>query len=170
MHVNLLGNAGSELRPVEEDSSDPERLADRRRLDLRAADDAGQALSRLPSSRNFGLQRPPTGRGAVRLHSPRTERMAEKSPVTPIAMSVQTKRTAPLELAMRLPAPTPFPLMWMRGTTRTRSEKSRLMTYPDRRSARTRTSVAYSQRTTKGTAARLETTPFSNPRTMSSAR
>src|SRR5437667_9994768 len=35
-----------------------------------------------------------------RLHSPRAERMTEKSAVTPSAMSVQTKKKAPLDLAM----------------------------------------------------------------------
>ena len=51
------------------------------------------------------------------LHSPRTERMTEKSAVTPSARSVQTKKKAPLELAMLPPTPTPFPIMWMTGTT-----------------------------------------------------
>ncbi len=48
-----------------------------------------------------------------RLHSPRAARMAEKSPITPIASSVQTKKKCPLELASLLATPTPFPLMWM---------------------------------------------------------
>src|SRR5204863_4004823 len=47
-----------------------------------------------------------------RLHSPRTERMAEKSPSTPIASSVQTKKKCPPVLASLLVTPTPFPLMW----------------------------------------------------------
>jgi hypothetical protein len=40
------------------------------------------------------------------LHSPRTKRMTQKSAVTPSARSVQTKKKAPLELAMLLPTPT----------------------------------------------------------------
>src|SRR5260370_6680247 len=40
-----------------------------------------------------------------RLHSPRAERMTEKSAVTPSAISVQTKKNAPLELAMLPPTP-----------------------------------------------------------------
>ena len=46
-----------------------------------------------------------------RPHSPRAERMTEKSAVTPSAMSVQTKKKPPLELAMPLATPTPFPFM-----------------------------------------------------------
>jgi hypothetical protein len=48
-----------------------------------------------------------------RLHSPRAERMAEKSPSTPIAISVQTKKKCPLVPASLLAPPTPFPLIWM---------------------------------------------------------
>src|SRR5215469_13913201 len=70
-----------------------------------------------------------------RVHSPRAERMTEKSAVTPSAMSVQTKKKAPLDLAMLPPTPTPFPIMWMTGTTNPRSDPRRMMTYPDRRSA-----------------------------------
>ena len=44
-----------------------------------------------------------------RLHSPRAEMMAEKSPSTPIAISVQTKKKCPLELPILLVTPTPFP-------------------------------------------------------------
>jgi hypothetical protein len=47
------------------------------------------------------------------LHSPRAERRTEQSAVTPSAMSVQTKRRPPLDLAM-LP-PTPAPIVWMTG-------------------------------------------------------
>src|ERR1700691_5990015 len=72
------------------------------------------------------------------LHSPRAERTIEKSAVTPSAMSVQTKKKPPLELAMPLATPTPFPFMWMTGTTDKRSDPRRMMTYPDRRSASTR--------------------------------
>jgi hypothetical protein len=83
-------------------------------------------------------------------------------------MRVQTKKKAPLESAMRLPAPTPLPLMWMTGTPNASSDMSRLITYPDRRSVRI--SAAYSQPTTMGIKVRLESPPCSNPRTMSSAR
>jgi len=54
------------------------------------------------------------------LHSPRTERMTEKSTVTPSAMMVQIKKKAPLDLAM-LP-PTPFPITWMTGMDKPRSD------------------------------------------------
>ncbi len=46
------------------------------------------------------------------LHSPCAERTTEKSAVTPSARSVQTKKKPPLEFAMLLATPTPFPLMW----------------------------------------------------------
>src|SRR5580700_3511736 len=72
------------------------------------------------------------------LHSPRAERTMEKSAVTPSAMSVQTKKKPPLELAMPLATPTPFPFTWMTGTANKRSDPRRVMTYPDRRSASTR--------------------------------
>jgi len=62
-----------------------------------------------------------------RLHSPRAARMTEKSPVTPIAIMVQTKKKCPLELAMLLVTPTPFPLMWARGTTNEKSPPRRVM-------------------------------------------
>src|SRR5437899_1257396 len=70
-----------------------------------------------------------------RLHSPRAERMAEKSPVTPRAISVQTKRKPPLDLAIPLATPTPFPFMWRTGTANERSDPRSMITYPDRRSA-----------------------------------
>src|SRR6266704_6887611 len=89
-----------------------------------------------------------------RLHSPRAERMTEKSPVTPIAISVQTKKKCPLELPMLLVTPTPFPFMWAMGTTNEKSPPRRVMMYPDRRSAST--SVPYSQKTKMGTAVRFE--------------
>ena len=72
-----------------------------------------------------------------RLHNPRTERTAEKSAVTPTAMSVQMKKKAPLELATRLPCITPFPIMWRTGMTNEKSEARSMMTYPDRRPAST---------------------------------
>src|SRR5882724_2908395 len=103
-----------------------------------------------------------------RLHSPPAERMTEKSPVTPIAISVQTKKKCPLELPMLLVTPTPFPLMWAMGTINEKSPPRRVMMYPDRRSAST--SVPYSQKTKMGTAVRFVSFPGSIPRTMSSAR
>src|SRR3989440_13013959 len=84
-----------------------------------------------------------------RLHSPRAARMAEKSPSTPIASSVQTKKKCPLELASLLVTPTPFPFMWMIGTTNEKSDPRSRMTHPDRRSAST--NVAYSQTTVMST-------------------
>ena len=59
-----------------------------------------------------------------RLHSLRTERMTEKSAVTPSAMIVQTKKKAPLDLAIS--PPTPFPIMWRTGTANLRSDRRRL--------------------------------------------
>src|ERR1700686_5425994 len=88
-----------------------------------------------------------------RLHSPRTERMTEKSPATPIAISVQTKNKCPLEWPMLLVTPTPFPLKWARGTSNEKSPPRRVMMYPDRRSAST--SVPYSHKTKMGTAVRF---------------
>jgi hypothetical protein len=67
------------------------------------------------------------GRRHGRLHSPRAERMTEKSAVTPSAISVQTKKKAPLDLAMLPPTPTPFPIMWMTGTPNPRSDPRRMM-------------------------------------------
>src|SRR5260370_37527872 len=83
------------------------------------------------------------------LHSPRAERMAEKSPITPIAISVQTKKKCPLELAILLVTPTPFPFMWTTGTTNEKSDRRSMMMYPDRRSAST--SVPYSETTEMST-------------------
>src|SRR5258707_15249466 len=104
-----------------------------------------------------------------RLHSPRTERMAEKSPSTPIASSVQTKKNCPLEPASLLATPTPFPFMWTEGTTNEKSDRRSMMMYPDRRSAST--SVPYSQTTEKGTTImRFASPPGSHPYTMSPAR
>src|SRR5437016_14405672 len=97
-----------------------------------------------------------------RLHSPGAERMAEKSPSTPIASSVQTKKKCPLVLASLLATPTPFPLMWTTGTTNEKSDKRNMMRYPDRRSAST--SVPYSQTTEKGTTImRFASPPGSHP-------
>src|SRR5712691_13275264 len=101
-----------------------------------------------------------------RLHSPRAERMTEKSAVTPSAMSVQTKKKAPLDLAKS--PPTPFPIMWRTGMPDPRSDPRRMMTYPDRRSAST--SVPYSQTTRISTPKRFETRPEAIPRMMSSVR
>src|SRR5262245_26881192 len=100
------------------------------------------------------------GRRHGRLHNPRTERMTEKSAVTPTAMIVQMKKKAPLDFAIS--PPTPFPIMWMTGTANPSSDPRRMMMYPDRRSASTR--VPYSQTTRMGTAVRFESPPFSKPR------
>jgi hypothetical protein len=94
--------------------------------------------------------------------------MTEKSPVTPIAISVQTKKKCPLEWPRLLATPKPLPLTWARGTTNAKSPPRRVMMYPDRRSKST--SVPYSQTTKVGTAKRFVAVPGSNPRTMSSAR
>ena len=101
--------------------------------------------------------------------SPCAERMTEKSAVTPSAMRVQTKKKPPLEFAMPLAIPTPFPFMWMKGIASPRSDRRRRMTYLDGRSAST--SVAYSQTTEmRAPPMRFESPPSSIPRTMSSAK
>src|SRR5713226_8524160 len=69
-----------------------------------------------------------------RLHSPRAERMAEKSPSTPIAISVHTKKKCPVKLGSLLVTPTPLPFMWTTGTTNEKSDPRSMMMYPDRRS------------------------------------
>jgi len=74
--------------------------------------------------------------------------MTEKSPVTPIAISVQTKKKCPLELAIAAGDADTLALMWARGTTNAKSPPRRVMMYPDRRSAST--SVPYSQTTKVG--------------------
>jgi hypothetical protein len=104
--------------------------------------------------------------GRRSLHNPFAERMKEKSEVTPSAMSVQTKKKAPLDLAIS--APTPAPIMWTTGTDNPRSDRTRMMMYPDLRSMSTR--VPYNQTVRIGKAMRFEVPPFSNPRVMSSAR
>ena len=74
----------------------------------------------------------------------------EKRPVTPSAISVQTKKKKPpLDVAMRLATPTPFPFMCRTGTPNARSDPRRMMTYPDRRPAST--SIPYSQTTEMST-------------------
>ncbi len=72
-----------------------------------------------------------------RLHSPRAERMTEKSPVTPSVIIVQMKKKAPLDLAIPLATPTPAPFMWRTGGANARSALRSMMMYPDRRSAST---------------------------------
>jgi len=78
-----------------------------------AAGTNNQRLRRPFWVRVLGLLLDYWGRLRRRLHSPRTERMTEKSAVTPIARSVQTKKKCPLELPTLLVTPTPFPFMWM---------------------------------------------------------
>ena len=95
--------------------------------------------------------------------------MTEKSPVTPIAISVQTKKKCPLVLPSLLVTPTPFPFMWTTGTTNEKSDPRSMMMYPDRRSASTR--IPYSKATVMSTPpSRFESPPGSNPYTMSPAR
>jgi hypothetical protein len=93
--------------------------------------------------------------------------VTEKSVVTPSAMSVQTKKKAPLDLAMSPPT-SPDPVMWTTGMPDPRIDKTRMMTYPDRRSASTSV-VPYSQTTRKSTGTRFESLPAAIPRTTSSA-
>ena len=102
-----------------------------------------------------------------RLHSPRTERMTEKIAVTPIAMRVQTKKNSPKSpLRLAMPPTSPDPLMWMTGRPDARSDKTRMMTYPDRRPAST--TVPYSQTSRNNTGMRFENPPGAIPRTTSS--
>ena len=67
-----------------------------------------------------------------RLHSPRTDRTIEKSPVMPAAMSVQTQKNIPLLPAI-LPPTSPAPRMWASGMSDASSDPRRMMMYPDRR-------------------------------------
>jgi hypothetical protein len=82
-------------------------------------------------------------------------------------MSVQTKKKAPLELAI-LPPEIPAPVIWITGTPDVRSDKIRISMYPDRRSASTNV-VTHSQKTKTKMGTRLENLPGANPRTTSSA-
>ena len=92
---------------------------------------------------------------------------AEKSAVTPITTSVQTKKNAPVELAI-LPPDIPAPIMWMMGRPIARIEMTRMVMYPDRRSSSTNM-VAYSQMNRKTIGMMFENFPGANPRTTSSA-
>ena len=54
----------------------------------------------------------------------------EKVEVTPSAMSVQTQKKTPLELAI-LPPTSPAPLMWMTRTPNPPIDPRSMMTYPE---------------------------------------
>ena len=91
----------------------------------------------------------------------------EKVEVTPSAMSVQTQKKTPPELAI-LPPTSPAPLMWMTRTPNPPIDPRSMMMNPDRRSAST--NVPYNQTTRMSTPKSPETPPVENPRTMSSAQ
>jgi hypothetical protein len=71
---------------------------------LKKMESAWRTPSRIAQPGMDGEARP------CRLHSPRTERMTEKIAVTPSAISVQTQKKTPLELAI-LPPTSPAPIM-----------------------------------------------------------
>ncbi len=64
-----------------------------------------------------------------RPHRPRAERMMEMVEVTPSAMSVQTQKKTPLELAI-LPPTSPAPLMWITRTPNPPIDPRSMITYP----------------------------------------
>ena len=77
------------------------------------------------------------------------------------AMSVQTNKN-PLDL------PIPAPVVWTTGMADAPSDPTRMMTYPDCRSAST--SVPYTQTTRVGTATRIVASPWDIPMRMSSVK
>src|SRR5215470_9639027 len=93
----------------------------------------------------------------LRLHSPCTERMTERSAVTPIASVPHTKKTSAPCLAAAKPRP--FPLIWNQGTSNPSSDPRSMMMYPDRRPVSI--SVPYNQETRMGNRTRFESPPFS---------
>src|SRR6266566_5100691 len=102
-----------------------------------------------------------------RLHSPRTERMAERVEVTPSAMSVQTQKKTPLVLTILRPTIL-VPCICRTRTPNPKIPPMSVTIYPDRRSAST--SVPYSQTTRMSTPPREETPPVSIPREISSVQ
>jgi major intrinsic protein len=93
------------------------------------------------------------------------DRTRESIAVTPSAMSVQTQKKTPLELAI-LPPTSPAPLLWTTGTPDPRIDARRMMTYPDRRPPST--SVPYIQTTRMSTPAKVEVHLISIPVTNTS--
>jgi len=63
----------------------------------------------------------------LQAHSPRAERMAEKSPSTRIASSVQTKRSVRCYRRSLLVTPTPFPSCGCRARPTKRANKRNMM-------------------------------------------
>ena len=104
-----------------------------------------------------------------KLHSPRTARMTEKSPDTPIAIGVHTKKEVSTGIAEAAGDADTFPPMWTYGTNNDKSDPSSIMMYADRRPPST--SAPYSQtKEISAVTTRFESPPGSKPCTMSSAR
>jgi len=86
-----------------------------------------------------------------------------KPPSAPSAKSVKRKKKPPLDFAM---LPIPVPLRWMAGMPTAKIPTTRVLMYPDRRSASS--SVPYSKTATTAKAMLVTGPALSIPRTMSS--
>lgn len=105
---NSFGSRTAWLRPVL-NTQQAAPAMDGAALFHRQSDDAEN--DREPARGDVDRQEHYRVRPCRRFHSARAERTIEKGAVTPSAISVQTKKNAPLELPMRLLTPMPLPIM-----------------------------------------------------------